>query len=82
MRWNTSQIKKARKIKEKPNLEFLLELLSDECDRKHRNIYLKSAKFDVVNTFKHHIYYDNYFHNLILVDKIKCTKLVPKHETI
>ncbi|GHU37347.1 hypothetical protein FACS1894105_09310 [Clostridia bacterium] len=55
-------ITKARKIQEKLNFEFLLELFLaelDEHDIKRRKFYPKSAKFDVVTTFEKYIYDDN-----------------------
>ncbi|GHV12535.1 hypothetical protein FACS1894219_05650 [Clostridia bacterium] len=52
LHWNISIITKARKIKDKPNLEFLLELLLDERDKNLSKSYLKFVKFDVVKTFE------------------------------
>ncbi|GHU35216.1 hypothetical protein FACS1894105_03450 [Clostridia bacterium] len=71
MRWNISLITKVREIQEKPNLEFLMEFLLADLDRKRRNFYLISTKFDVVKTFENYIYDDNYLHDIILINKIK-----------
>ncbi|GHU37588.1 hypothetical protein FACS1894105_09990 [Clostridia bacterium] len=59
-----------------------MEFLLADLDRKRRNFYLKSAKFDVVKTFENYNFDNIKFPNFLSVyDKINA-ELVPIYETI
>ncbi|GHU36668.1 hypothetical protein FACS1894105_07410 [Clostridia bacterium] len=62
-------------------MELLLSEL-DERDSIRRNFYLKSAKFDVVKTFKNYTFEEIKFSNSLSVYEIINTYFVPKRETI
>ena len=78
-------VTKAKKIKAKTHLDFLLELFNeelDERDRKRRNAYLKAAKFDLTKTFEDYTFEDIKFPGTLSADDIKDMVFIPKKENL
>jgi len=76
---------KAKKIKAKDNLDFLLELFTSEIEErsiKRRNTYLKAARFDLVKTFENYTFEDIKFPNSLTSDDIFEVSFVPKKENL
>ena len=78
-------VTKAKKIKAKTHLEFLLELFTaelDERDRKRRNTYIKSAKFDILKTFENYTFEDIKFPSALSADDITDCNFIPRKENL
>lgn len=76
---------KAKKIKAKNNLDFLLELLNSEIEdreRKRHNAYQRAAKFDIIKTFEHYTFEDIKFPPSISPEDILNTAFIPRHENL
>ena len=78
-------VTKAKKIKAKTHLEFLLQLFDSEIedrDRKRRNAYQKAAKFDIIKTFENYTFEDIKFPNSLTSDELMDCTFVPKCENL
>jgi DNA replication protein DnaC len=85
LRFGTGLIAKAKKIKKKTHLEFLLELFSaevEERDLKRRNAYIKAAKFDLPKTFEDYTFEDIKFPVALTVDDLTDATFVPRRENL
>jgi len=78
-------VEKAKKIKAKTHLDFLLELFlteADDRDIKRRNALIKAAKFDIQKTFELFVFDDIKFPKSITPDDVKNCVFIPKHENL
>lgn len=78
-------VEKAKKIKAKTHLDFMLKLFTEEADereRKRRNYYIKAAKFDIIKTFEKYTFEDIKFPKSLTCDDIIECKFIPKHENL
>jgi DNA replication protein DnaC len=78
-------VAKAKKIKEKNNLDFLFELFTQELedrDRKRRNAYQHAAKFDIVKSFEKYTFEDIKFPSGFSVDDLMATSFIPRRENL
>lgn len=85
LRLGSNLVTNATKIQAKTHLEFLLELLTEEVeerDRKRRNAYIKSAKFDLVKTFENYSFEDIKFPSALTPDDLTDTTFIPKYENL
>jgi DNA replication protein DnaC len=93
LKLSQSVVENARKLNreatseliEETNIEFLLKLLTmelEERDRKRRNSYLKSAKFEMLKTFENYTFEDIKFPNTLTPDNLMDATFVPKHSNI
>jgi DNA replication protein len=85
LRFNSAMIDHAKKIKAKNNLDFLLILFNleiEERDRKRRNAYLKSAKFDNVKTFENYSFDDIKFPQALSPDDLLNVSFIPRRENL
>lgn len=76
---------RAKKIKAKTHLDFLLQLFTEEAEereRKRRNYYIKAAKFDILKTFEKYTFEDIKFPNSLTADDIIACNFIPKHENL
>jgi len=82
---NRGIITKAKKIKEKKNLDFLLELLTAELEErnlKRRNAYIKAAKFEICKTFEDYTFEDIKIPPTLSIDDILSISFVPRNENL
>ena len=82
---NGNLVAKAKKIKAKTHLDFLLQLFNSEIEEremKRRNILIKSAKFDILKTFENYTFEDIKFPSALSVDDLMCTNFVPRNENL
>jgi len=66
-------------------MEFLLKLFNSEIeerDRKRRNAYVSSAKFDIIKTFENYTFQDVKFPASLTADDIINCVFVPKRENL
>ena len=86
LRWGSnSLVANAKKIKAKTHMEFLLELLTiefEERERKRRNTYIKTAKFDIIKTFEDYTFEDIKFPQALSVEDVMDATFVPRHENL
>ena len=85
LRFGTGLVAKAKKIKKKTHLEFLLELFNaevEERDLKRRNTYIKAAKFDLPKTFEDYTFEDIKFPGALTVDDLMDVTFVPRRENL
>ena len=85
LRFGSSMIARAKKIKKKTHLEFLLELFSTEVEErelKRRNAYIKAAKFDLPKTFEDYTFEDIKFPAALTVDDLMDATFVPQRENL
>lgn len=85
LRLGSNLIANAKRIKAKNHLDFLLELFTNELqerDRKRRNFYMKSAKFDLLKTFEDYSFEDIKLPSSLSVDDIISTNFVPRRENL
>ena len=85
LRLGSSLIANAKRIKAKNHLDFLLELFTNELqerDRKRRNFYMKSAKFDLLKTFEDYSFEDIKLPSSLSIDDIVGTTFVPRRENL
>jgi len=78
-------IEKAKKIKAKSHLDFLLELFNYEIEKRdlnRRNILIKSAKFDILKTFENYVFDDVKFPKNLSPDDLMNLNFVPKKENL
>jgi DNA replication protein DnaC len=85
LRFGSSLVQNAKKIKAKSHMDFLLELFTrevDERDRKRRNAYQKAAKFDIIKTFEKYTFEDIKLPAALSVDDIMEAAFVPRRENL
>ena len=85
LHFGSGLVTKAKKIKAKTHLDFLLELFNSELeerDRKRRNAYMKAAKFDILKTFENYTFEDIKFPTSLTADDITDCVFVPRHENL
>ena len=85
LHFSSGLVTKAKKIKAKTHLDFLLELFNaeiEERDRKRRNAYQKDAKFDIIKTFEKYTFEDIKFPATLSADDILNTTFVPRRENL
>ena len=85
LHFGSGLVAKAKKIKEKKNLDFLLELFTAEIEErklKRQNAYLKAAKFDIIKTFEKYTFEDIKFPPALTADDIKNMAFVPRRENL
>jgi DNA replication protein DnaC len=85
LHFGSSLVANAKKIEANNHLDFLLELFTaelEERDRKRRNAYQKSAKFDVLKTFEDYTFEDIKFPGTLSADDIKDMVFIPKKENL
>ena len=78
-------IARAKKIKAKTHVDFLLELFSgelEERDRKRRNAYIKAAGFNIQKTFEKYTFEDIKFPQTLTADDIMEVAFIPRRENI
>jgi len=85
LRFGSGMVANAKKITKETHLEFLLELFTveiDERDRKRRNAYIKSARFDVLKTFEDYTFEDIKFPSALSEDDLKGSTFIPRKENL
>jgi len=85
LHFNPNLVAKAKKIKAKTHLDFLLQLFNSEIEErgiKRCNAYINSAKFDILKTFENYTFEDIKFPNSLTSDDILEVKFVPKRENL
>jgi len=85
LRFNSGIIEKAKKIKAKNHLDFLLELFTEEIEErelKRRNAYLKAAKFDTVKTFEEYTFADIKFPKTLSPEDVMNSEFIPKRQNL
>ena len=85
LHFSSNLVANAKKIKAKNHLDFLLELFTaelEERDRKRRNTYQKSAKFDIIKTFEEYTFEDIKFPPALSPDDIFTLSFVPRKENL
>jgi len=85
LRFSSGMVAKAKKIKKKTHLEFLLELFTaevEERDRKRRNAYMKAAKFDLIKTFEDYTFEDIKFPTALTADDLISPTFIPRKENL
>jgi len=85
LHFSSHLVEKAKKIKAKNHLDFLLELFTaelEERDRKRRNAYQKAAKFDIIKTFEEYTFEDIKFPAVLSPDDILNLSFVPRRENL
>jgi DNA replication protein DnaC len=85
LRFNSGLVAKAKKIKAKNHLDFLLELLTAELEErelKRRNAYQKAAKFDIVKTFEKYTFEDIKFPAALSPDDLTGVTFIPRRENL
>ena len=85
LRLGNGIVDKAKTIKKKTHMEFLLELFTaevEERDRKRRNAYMKAAKFDLVKTFEDYSFEDIKFPTALTVDDLLNPTFIPRKENL
>lgn len=85
LRFSSALAANAKKIKAETHLDFLLKLFNaelEERDRKRRNAYQKSAKFDIIKTFEKYTFEDIKFPKALSPDDILNTTFIPRRENL
>jgi len=85
LHFGSGLVTKAKKIKAKTHLDFLLELFVaefEERERKRHNAYQKAAKFDIIKTFEKYTFEDIKFPATLSADDILNTTFVPRRENL
>ena len=85
LKLGSNVIARAKKIKAKTHVDFLLELFSgelEERDRKRRNAYIKTAGFSIHKTFEKYTFEDIKFPKTLTADDIMEVSFVPRRENL
>jgi len=78
-------VQSAKKIKAESHLDFLLQLFTKELadrDRRRRNTYQKSAKFDIIKTFEEYTFEDIKLPSALAVDDILTAAFISRRENL
>ena len=85
LRFGSSLVQNAKKIKAKDNMDFLYQLLTaelEERDRKRRHAYQKAAQFDILKTFEEYTFEDIKFPASLSTDDITGVTFIPRRENL
>jgi DNA replication protein DnaC len=85
LHFNSGLVAKAKTIKAKTHLDFLLDLFNQEIEereRKRRNAYLKAAKFDLIKTFENYTFENIKFPQALSTDDLFTAAFVPRRENL
>jgi DNA replication protein DnaC len=85
LRLGNGLVERAKDINADSPLEFLLKLFTaeiDERDRKRRNSYIKSARFDLIKTFEAYTFEDIKIPKTLTVQDIQECVFIPKKENL
>lgn len=85
LRFSSGMVAKAKKIKAKTHLDFLLELFTSEIEErelKRRNAYQRAAKFDIVKTFENYTFEDIKFPSALTPDDLTGVTFIPRRENL
>lgn len=85
LHFGSGLVAKAKKIKAKDNLDFLLELFTaefEERERKRRSNYIKAAKFTLIKTFEDYTFEDIRFPQSLTADDILNAAFIPRKENL
>jgi len=85
LRFSSAMVEKAKGIKAKTHLDFLLKLFTEELeerDRKRRNAYLKAAKFDLLKTFEDYTFEDIVFPQKLSPEDVMSALFIPRRENL
>lgn len=85
LKLGSSIVARAKKIKAKTHIDFMLELFNgelEERDRKRRNAYMKAAKFDIQKTFEKYTFEDIKFPRTLTVEDVMDVTFVPRRENL
>jgi len=85
LKFSSSLVAKAKKIKADTHVDFLLQLFNSELedrDRKRRNSYMKAAKFDIIKTFENYTFEDIKFPSSLTADELMECSFIPKRENL
>ena len=85
LRFNSGIVAKAKKIKAKTHLDFLLELFTSELEErelKRRNAYIKAAKFDIIKTFEKYTFKDIRFPQALSPEDVMNSVFIPKRQNL
>ena len=85
LRIGSNLVARAKEIKAKTHLDFLLELLNSELEereRKRRNAYQKAAKFELIKTFEKYTFQDIKFPAGLSPDDLTHVSFIPRRENI
>jgi len=85
LKFNSGLVAKAKRINEKSNLDFLLELFNQELedrDRRRRNAYQRAANFDIIKTFEKYTFEDIKFPSALSVDDLMGVSFIPRRENL
>ena len=85
LRFGTNVVNNAKNIKAKTHLEFLLELFTiefEERERRRRNTYIRTAKFDILKTFEDYSFEDIKFPQALSVEDVIDAAFVPRRENL
>ena len=78
-------IENAKRIQHTENLQFLLDLLTleiEDRDIKRKNLYIKTAGFDVIKTFENYTFEDIIFPKTMSPDKVRTVDFISKKENL
>jgi len=85
LRFGSSLVANAKKIKADNHLDFLFELFATELkerDHKRRNAYLKAAKFELLKTFENYTFEDIKFPSSLSADNLMDASFIPRRENL
>ena len=85
LHFSANLVTKAKKIKAKTHLEFLLKLFNSEVeerDIKRCNSFIKAAKFDIPKTFEKYTFEDIKFPRTLTSGGIIECAFIPKKENL
>jgi DNA replication protein DnaC len=85
LRFSSGIVAKAKKIKAKNHLDFLLELFTEELEErelKRRNAYIKAAKFDIIKTFEKYTFQDIKFPKTLSPEDVMNSVFIPKRQNL
>jgi DNA replication protein DnaC len=85
LRLGNALVAKAKEINADSHIEFLLKLFTaeiEERDRKRRNSYIKSARFDLLKTFEAYTFEDIKIPKTITTQDIHECVFIPKKENL
>lgn len=85
LRLGNALVAKAKEINADSHIEFLLKLFTaeiEERDRKRRNSYIKSARFDLLKTFEAYTFEDIKIPKTITAQDIHECVFIPKKENL
>ena len=85
LHFGANLVERAKKVKAKTHLEFLLKLFNteiEERDIKRRNSLIRAAKFDIPKTFEEYTFEDIKFPKSLTADDIIDCVFIPKKENL